>query len=269
MKTNSIVRGAMPLVALLCAGVLPMAGATLTTTLRPETLRAFKTYSKTVEAELQQRVKGNKPFLWLEDSPKRLQKVRKGDILTQQFEVKMKVPHGIIHDWLGAMLIPGARLDNVVHVLQDFDRHAKIYPEVIASKLLSKKGNVYRSRVKVVKEKVLTATLNIDYENHYEKIGDDKVFCRSYTPRITQVEEAGTPQEHELPEGKDSGFLWKMDAYWSLQQVPEGVLVELRTISLSRDIPTGLGWMIKPFITSIPKESLLSTLQATRLAVKK
>ena len=37
-------------------------------------------------------------------------------------------------------------------------------------------------------------------------------------------------------------------------------------LTLTRDIPTGLGWLIEPFITNIPKESLEFTLQALRKA---
>jgi hypothetical protein len=46
-----------------------------------------------------------------------------------------------------------------------------------------------------------------------------------------------------------------------------GVYVQSEVVSLTRDIPTGLGWMIKPFVTSIPKESLTFTLEASRQAV--
>lgn len=248
---------------------VPSPGATLTTTLQPETLRAFSQYTERVEGQLQERVDGKRPFLWVEESPKRLRQLRRGDILTRRFGAKAKIPGGLVHDWLGAAFLPGVKLDQVVSVLRDFNHHAQIYPEVIAAKLLSSHGNVSRSWVKVVKRKVLTVTLSMIYENHYEKISNHRLFIRSYTPRIVEVEDAGTPGEHELPPGHGSGFLWRMNAYWSLEQTSDGVLVELRTISLTRDIPMGLGWMIKPFLTSIPRESLVSTLQATRLAVEK
>jgi hypothetical protein len=45
--------------------------------------------------------------------------------------------------------------------------------------------------------------------------------------------------------------------------------VQSEGVSLTRDIPVGLGWMIGPFITSIPKETLTFTLEATRKAVLK
>jgi hypothetical protein len=47
------------------------------------------------------------------------------------------------------------------------------------------------------------------------------------------------------------------------------VYVQLEAVSLTRDIPEGLGWLIRPFITSIPKESLMFTLSRTREALSK
>ena len=46
-----------------------------------------------------------------------------------------------------------------------------------------------------------------------------------------------------------------------------GVYVQSEVVSLTRDIPAGLGWLIGPFVTSIPKESLAFTMEATRKAV--
>jgi hypothetical protein len=58
--------------------------------------------------------------------------------------------------------------------------------------------------------------------------------------------------------------MWRLNSYWRFQQRDGGVYVQLEAISLTRDIPTGLGWLITPFITSIPKESLAFTLTRTR-----
>ncbi len=56
--------------------------------------------------------------------------------------------------------------------------------------------------------------------------------------------------------------------YWRIEEAEGGAFVECLTISLSRQIPFGLGWAIKPFVTSLPRESLEGTLEATRVAVK-
>jgi hypothetical protein len=45
--------------------------------------------------------------------------------------------------------------------------------------------------------------------------------------------------------------------------------VQSEVASLTRDIPSGLGWLVGPFVTSVPKEALAFTLEATRKAVEK
>jgi hypothetical protein len=56
-------------------------------------------------------------------------------------------------------------------------------------------------------------------------------------------------------------------SYWRFQEKEGGVDVECRAISLTRDVPLGLGWMIEPIIQKLPKESLIHTLEATRRAL--
>jgi hypothetical protein len=82
-----------------------------------------------------------------------------------------------------------------------------------------------------------------------------------------EVANADQPGEHEKPVGHDGGFLWRLNSYWRFEERGEGVYVECESISLTRDIPVGLGWLIKPFIIDIPKESLQMTLGSTRSAV--
>jgi hypothetical protein len=81
------------------------------------------------------------------------------------------------------------------------------------------------------------------------------------------VADADTPNEREKPVGNDGGFLWRMNSYWKFEEKDGGVYIECESISLTRDIPTGLGWLIKPFVTSIPKESLQMTMGSTRAAL--
>jgi hypothetical protein len=84
------------------------------------------------------------------------------------------------------------------------------------------------------------------------------------TTRIAEVANADQPGEYEKPIGHDGGFLWRMNSYWRFEEKDQGVYVEVESVSLTRDIPAGLGWLIRPFVTSIPRESLLMTLGSTR-----
>src|SRR5258706_15412080 len=51
----------------------------------------------------------------------------------------------IIHDWLGAVLAPGATVKAVLAVLQSYDDYPRLYaPQITASKVLSHQGNFWR-----------------------------------------------------------------------------------------------------------------------------
>jgi hypothetical protein len=239
-----------------------------TVELRPETVQAFDNYVKTVEQELDKRVNGGSRFLWLEEESERHARTRGGEIVIHQWEQAGKAPRGLIHDWIAAMFIPDARVDKVVEVLTNYDGHKDIYPEVIDSKLRKRDENLYLGYLKVLKRKVLTAVLNTEHEARFFRLGDKRWHSRSYSTRIAEVRDSGEPNERELPVGKDSGFLWRLYSYWRLEEVDDGVFVECRALSLTRSVPLGLGWMINPFVRDMPRESLDSTLHATRLAVK-
>ncbi len=73
----------------------------------------------------------------------------------------------------------------------------------------------------------------------------------------------------EEPLGDDSGFLWRLNSYWRFEESEGGVFAECQAISLSRDVPALLGWMIKGFLEKFPKESMLNTLRGTKAAVIK
>ncbi|MGA9059420.1 MAG: hypothetical protein WB763_23255, partial [Terriglobia bacterium] len=63
------------------------------------------------------------------------------------------------------------------------------------------------------------------------------------------------------------GYLWRLNSYWRYEERDGGMWVECEAISLTRDVPTGLGWLIDPIIRSLPRESLESTLRETRAAL--
>ena len=238
--------------------------------LKPQTLGAFDEYIREAEAGMEQTLHGTGPFLWSEVSSERDQRVRGGQVVAQFWagQGPVKVPNGLIHDWIGAVFIPATNLKKTLALIQDYDNHKNIYkPEVIASRLLSHRGNEFRICLRLLKKKIMTVVLDTDHEVHYRSLGPTRWVCRSYTTRIAEVEYAGTPRERVLPPDSGYGFLWRLYSYWRFQERKGGVYVECRAISLTRDVPLGLGWFIEPIIQNLPKESLVNTLEATRQAL--
>ena len=152
-------------------------------------------------------------------------------------------------------------------MVQNYNNHKNIYqPEVMDSKLISQEGNDFKIFLRVLKKKIITVVLDTDHDVHYSAVEAKRWICRSYTTRIAEVENAGTPAEKILEPDTGYGFLWRLYSYWRFDEKKGGVYIECRAVSLTRDIPLGLGWIIEPIIRKLPQESLIHTLECTRKA---
>src|SRR5262249_43743736 len=87
---------------------------------------------------------------------------------------------------------------------------------------------------------------------------------RSVATRIAEVDRAGTSAERELGPGDDHGYLWRMNSYWRYEQMDGGVMVEMESLTLSRDIPSALRFLAGPIVDRIARESIERTLRGFR-----
>ena len=248
------------------------------TELKLEATQGFDRYVQLTEARMQHEVAAGANFLRVDNlpEPRRTQeyaRLRSGDMVAERLHTsdvsgEIRVPGAMIHHWLGTIFIPGAKLADVLTIAEDFDRHADYYkPDVVQSKTLEHSGDGYRVFYRLRKEKIITVILDTEYNVRTHAVDLTRAYSESISTRITQVEHAGEAGEYELPPGHDDGFLWRLNSYWRYAEADHGVYVQCEAISLTRDIPTGLGWLVGPFIESVPKESLEFTLESTRAAV--
>ena len=238
--------------------------------LKPRTLAAFDAYIQQAEMQMEGTLREDGPFLWSDASSERAQQVRGGSVVAQFWSGKgpLKVPDGLIHDWVGAAFISDSTVEDVLELIQDYNHHNNIYkPEVIDSKLIRRRGNDFQIYLRLLKKKIITVVLDTDHEVRYRQLDCTRWVCRSFTTRISEVENAGSAKERVLPPDAGYGFLWRLYSYWRFQERDGGVVIECRAISLTRDVPFGLGWAIEPIIQKLPRESLIATLEATRRAL--
>jgi hypothetical protein len=238
--------------------------------LKPRTLQAFDDYIREVEAAMEPSLRGRGSFLWSDSHADRAHQLRQGHIAAQLWtgDGPVKVPNGLIHDWIGAAIVPNTTVQQVLALVQNYDNHKNIYkPEVIDSKLLSHDGNHFQIFLRLLKTKIISVVLDTDHDVHYASLDPTHWSCRSRTTRIAEVEEAGTPKERVLEPDTGYGFLWRLYSYWRFEEKTGGCCIECRAISLTRDIPLGLGWIIEPIIRNLPQESLIHTLDSTRRAL--
>lgn len=179
-----------------------------------------------------------------------------------------EVRGGLVHHWRGAAFIPGAKANDMLTFLRDYDHLARYYaPEVQSSRALIDHGESATLALRLKEQKVVTVVLDAEYDVHTDLNSPDRGYSISRSTHIWQVEQSGTAQEHRLAEGQDDGFLWRLNSYWSFLELPDGLLIECDALSLTRDIPKGLRWLIGPIVQDLPRESLGFTLKATRTAL--
>jgi hypothetical protein len=245
--------------------------------LREATLEAFGKYVMHTEAQNSKSLRDG-PFLWVDGLPgtertAALEALKNGQVETRRITKDAggnspNAPGGMIHDWEGIVFIPGVKIEDVLRILQDYDHQATYYaPDVERSRIESRNGNDFRVFLRFRRHKVVTVVLDTEHTVTYFRDSPMRAHSRSSAVRIAQVEGPGGPNEREKTPGDDDGFLWRMETWWRLEQRDSGVYVQNQVVTLTRDIPTGLGWLIEPFITKIPKETLEFTLQATKKAV--
>lgn len=251
------------------------------TDLELKTLEAFDAYVRVAETQIDFQLARGQPYLWVEGLPAARRataeaQLRAGQVVIDRLDATGKsnadkpiaVPDGMIHHWIGTVFIPGATLGQTLALEEDYDHQQEYFrPDVMRSRILRHDGNDFTIELRLYKKKVITTALDTEHQVHYTLVDATHAWSRSRTIRIQEVDDAGKPGEHLEPEGHDRGLLWRMNTYWRFEEKDGGTYVECQSISLTRDIPTGLGWLIGPYVNSVPRESLTFTLETTRAAV--
>jgi hypothetical protein len=270
----------VPVIAILYASTTAGAsGGAIGAELKPATVAAFDAYVRLVESRTDDEVRRPDAFLYLDtlDGERRRAAeaaVRKGDIIIDPLKARDRgkavgIPDGRVHHWIGVGFVPGVRLTDAVKLLQDYDRHAEIYqPAVQRSKVLARDGERFRVFLRFYQKKGIAVTVNSEHEAEFFRAGEDRVHSRIRSTRIAEVADAGKPGEHEKPVGRDGGYLWRLNTYWRFLQRDGGTYVQCESITLTRDIPFGLGFLVGPFVNSIPRETLTFTMERTREALR-
>jgi hypothetical protein len=245
----------------------------------PETLKAFDSYIQAAEARGNEELVARKNFLWLDLLPEPERERTYNRLKHQETIIRHSafctsrdcpnIPGGIIQDWTGITFVPGVTLQQTLATLQDYDRDADYYrPTVLRAKLLAHAGNSFRVFLRLKETHVLTVVLDSEYEIQYLVVDSTHAASISHSTRITEIESAGSPQEHAMSAKENHGFLWRLNSYWRFYQADGGVYIQCNAISLTRDVPAGLGWLAGPFIENVPRESLDFTLTAIQHCLK-
>ncbi|MGH9774043.1 MAG: hypothetical protein ACRD50_03740 [Candidatus Acidiferrales bacterium] len=256
-------------------GAAPAASAS---ELTPATLATFAHYVALSESRMAADDSAHAGFLWIERLPEPQRShafalLRNGEIVIERLETlengkPIAVPGGMIHHWTGTIFIPGVTLQQTLALMQDYNHHQEYYkPDVVRSKILKRDGNDFDVELRFHKKKIITSVIETEHEVHYLPIDATHEESISKSTHIHEVESPGEADEKLKPEGNDRGLLWRIFTYWRFEEKDGGTYVESQSISLTRDIPAAVAWLVRGYVESVPRESLRFTLEATRSAL--
>ena len=243
--------------------------------LKPATTAAFEKYVNASEARMAGELHSGGAFLYVDGLPSDRRAVAYHQLAARQVFISplqttlegksISISNGIIHHWVGVIFIPNNSLATVLPVVQNYGNRAEVYkPDVIASRLISHQDDEYKIFLRFFQKKFTTVVLNTEFDIHWHQFDEHRVYSNSYSTRIAEAKDPDKPDGPELPAGKDHGYLWRLNTYWRFEEKDGGVYMQCEVISLTRDIPFGFGWLLRPLVTSIPRQSLTRTLTQTR-----
>jgi hypothetical protein len=240
-------------------------------TLTPETKAAWDAYLRAANDLMQARLQSGAHFLWLDDEPDRAEDVRtKGPyIAPMSRQIPRKVPHGLIHDWLGVGFVPDTKIDDVLLILRDYDHYKEIYrPGVIDSISRGTDGMKDLFYMRLVNKSVVARTaLDVECEVSSIRVDDQHWYGISNTTHIREVDKSGTPEERMFPEDQGTGLIWRLSSITRLEERDGGVYAELEAIALSRDIPAAFRVFVTPIVRRVSRDSLATSLHQTKVAI--
>ena len=231
-------------------------------------LASFNLYITTVEGRLSFQHRDASGFLASENEGR----LRQSEPIIEKLAPASPsgFPGAMLHHWRGTMFVSGAKAADFERLMRNFGAYPQVYdPQVTQCRILSQQGDQYRVAMRVRQKHVLTVVMDTTYDVGFGRLDPKHGFSVSRSLKISEIADARTSKEHALSESESHGFLWRLNTYWSYEERDSGLYMQIESVSLTRSIPTGLGWAIGPFVESVPRESLEFTLRSTANALRK
>jgi hypothetical protein len=244
----------------------------------PAAVAGFDAYVQKVETRLD--TGHSSPSTYL--APVDWAHVRAGQPVIEDLAAKKaaELPGALLHDWRGTAFAPGATAADFERVLRNFAAYPGTFaPQVVSARAQVQDSGRARAVLRVRQKQVITVVLDTAYDITYARGDLAKNGADNSGPsngpargtivsRSTRVDEIGA-DGRALSASAAHGYLWRMNTYWSYEERDGGLYMQLESVSLTRSIPTGLGWLVGPFVESVPRDSLEFTLRAVCAALKK
>lgn len=233
---------------------------------------AFDDYVRGVESRLAQQHASAAGFLAGGLAPDTRRQLRQQELIIDRVadRPQEELPGALLHHWRGTAFAPGATAAGFEAMMRDLSVFPRIYaPEVLAATVRERHGEQMLATMRVRQKHVIIVVLDVTYDSSFHHLDAAHAYSIAHSTRIEEIGSPGAAGEQALPPAEEHGFLWRLNTYWTFEEADGGLYMQIESVSLTRSIPRGLGWMVRPFTDSIPRESLEFTLGATRKALSR
>lgn len=230
----------------------------------------FNAYIHQVESRLAEQHRSQTAFIAPLDAAQH-DELHRGQLVIQKLTPQSaEIPGALLHHWRGTVFAPGVKAADFERTIRHFDNYPRLYaPQVLQGRVISQQDDHLQAFMRVRQHHVLTVVLDTWYDVSYGHLDAQHGYTISRSTKISEISSPGTPHEHTLSPSEDHGFLWRLNTYWTYEERDGGLYMQVESVSLTRSIPAGLAWIIRPFIESVPRESLEFTLHSTVNALRR
>jgi hypothetical protein len=237
----------------------------------PAAVAAFNAYINPVESRLARQHQSRNDFLarLTAQDEKRLQQ---GELIIEPITplTGSPLPGALLHDWRGTAFVAGAKVADFERLMRDIAAYPQHFsPQVLQARVLMQQGDHLQAMMRVRQKHILTVVMDTSYDITFGRLDEPHGYSISRSTKISEIGSPGTSDEHVLSADEEHGFLWRLNTYWSYEERDGGLYMQIESVSLTRSVPTGLNWVVQPFIEKIPRESLEFTLRSTCNALRK
>jgi len=229
----------------------------------PQAVAAFDSYTGRVEAHLA--TQHWSPVRSL-DSQKEA-RLRRGELVVKRLTptTSDELPGALLHDWSGTAFVPGAKAEDFERLMEDYEAYPQVFsPQVRRARVLGRQGDRFQVVLRVRQHYVITVVLDITSNVHFVRLDARHGYSISRSTNVAEIDDG-----HALSPDESHGFLWRINTYWSYEERDGGLYMRIESVSLTRSIPRGLGWIVGPYLESIPRESLEFTLRSVCNGLRK
>jgi len=237
----------------------------------PAAASAFDSYVGALDSRLSGQHQSKAGFLGpAASSIQTTTRLRQGELIIENIAPANDgaLPGALLHHWRGTAFVPEVTAADFEHLLKDLDQYPQYFsPQVLQAKALSGSSGHLQTSMRIRQKHGLTVVMDTTYDVTFGALDPQHRYSISRSTRISELGSQGTLEEHVLKAGDEHGFLWRQNTYWTYEEGDGGLYMQIESVSLTRSIPAGLGWLVRPFVESIPREALEFTLRSARAAL--